>query len=1351
MNIRFATVCVLACSAFTIWAKTVYVNCQMPDYDGHDGSTPDLALRTLIEATGPTKDYPHAAESGDTVIVAEGEYDDGASDTWMGAARLFISSGKDLHVKASGRAERTVIVGARAPGAVRCVLVGNAEAAKSVIEGFTLRNGFTGDAWDISAFGGAVCSPADNGYDASPDGPYLVGCTIKGCGTRRRSVLYGGRYVRCRIEDMDLPANGILAQSALLANSVVTHIVSEEADGSRALLYIQSSRLVNVTFADNWAVFYPASYTEFYNILYSASKQPYNHGAAAVWESVANDSAALRALVGPAVGDVRLRGDVADVLVGQASWIGTVCADFPEEVDPYVDAYGTAVPKEGTIAVGAAQTKAVPAAGAVVLDADRLSLKAGRPGLKGSYVHPMAYPVTYRVHTTFATNDPRRVVYYTSACDGLDVTRFPLLADDAVDVIPPPSTGSVLTVGRKDSSAIRHAQPGADGATADGSAENPFPTIQAALESAWAEDPNGAVVCAREGEYSTGETDFAYLGTTSRARVHVPNGRTARILAVDGAARTFLTGSPDPATAASETAPGCGGNAVCALAVNGLCGLQGFTVTGSHSCQGSGYYSTGRGSIFFEPGAGLHVTDCVVSNNVGAYAAVGAGRYERCRIVGNRGRETIMGQKVLLIACVLSDNVLTGSSSRQLVLGAEGGAARLYNCSILGRPDLSAVPSADSSVCVNLAVDDGGLRVTAAGGHHGCVYNGFAEAVEGNFMSASPCFADKSSADLRLSAVSPAVTAGVGPGDPGAGDLFRWATTDIDGAPMAFDAEGRMLPGASARVAEGVYLAAEQGSVAVEGGHWGVNEISTGETISLRAVPGSRPVAGFVVNGVTNLFEDCEGHVIRVTEPGSYRVEALYLGQWYASPTGSVDALGFYPSEALTLKAALERAVAGDSVLALPGTYAGEPMVQPGDCTLRSRAVVPDGVTLSSTGGRRRTVIAGAEATQLDELYQYENTAHGLGEDAIRCVYLGRNAAVRGFTLAGGRTRNWISHGESSYSHADTCGAGVFAAAGATGLVEDCLLTNNVACVGGAVCKARSVRCVMANNQACYSGGAQNGGEMIGCLTYGNEVFYPYIKAYAGVSVSRIDRCSIHDYLNLWADSVCLNSVVYRARLYRASAANVTNSVFASEGLDRAEGAYAGDPAYFQDGCGAFETNAAALACDASYRPIVGANAAIDLGLTPDTQELASCDCLGGQRVYNGLADLGAVEADWRTAYAALISKGNGLTVESATENVVASDRRTVVLNPSSGIRLKWALRPGIERAEIGVRLCGTGVLSVRLPDGTVLYEVEGAVERQLVFTAAQLADGLSLEFMGDGSAEVLNVSAWRGFLLTVR
>ena len=46
---------------------------------------------------------------------------------------------------------------------------------------------------------------------------------------------------------------------------------------------------------------------------------------------------------------------------------------------------------------------------------------------------------------------------------------------------------------------------------------------------------------------------------------------------------------------------------------------------------------------------------------------------------------------------------------------------------------------------------------------------------------------------------------------------------------------------------------------------------------------------------------------------------------------------------------------------------------------------------------------------------------------------------------------------------------------------------------------------------------------------------------------------------------------------------------------------------------------------------------------------------------------------------------------------------------------------------------------------------LEGAVERQLVFTAAQLADGLSLEFMGDGSAEVLNVSAWRGFLLTVR
>ena len=52
--------------AATIDAKTVYVNCKMADYTGHDGSTPEKALRTIAEAT----DDGGKAADGDTVEVA---------------------------------------------------------------------------------------------------------------------------------------------------------------------------------------------------------------------------------------------------------------------------------------------------------------------------------------------------------------------------------------------------------------------------------------------------------------------------------------------------------------------------------------------------------------------------------------------------------------------------------------------------------------------------------------------------------------------------------------------------------------------------------------------------------------------------------------------------------------------------------------------------------------------------------------------------------------------------------------------------------------------------------------------------------------------------------------------------------------------------------------------------------------------------------------------------------------------------------------------------------------------------------------------------------------------------------
>ena len=193
--------------------------------------------------------------------------------------------------------------------------------------------------------------------------------------------------------------------------------------------------------------------------------------------------------------------------------------------------------------------------------------------------------------------------------------------DDSTDVIPPPGANETVqvSIGRQ-STAIAWADPSADPSEANGTEAHPYPTLQAAFDSVCSLDgANGCVVLAKAGTYGTGQTDFDYQGYTGHTRLLITN--TCRIVAVDGCARTFLVGSPDTSTLSSATAPGCGANAVNAIAMTSLAQVQGFTITGSYSTTGSGYYTPGRGPIFTY-GNDLEVTDCVISNNVGAYYAV---------------------------------------------------------------------------------------------------------------------------------------------------------------------------------------------------------------------------------------------------------------------------------------------------------------------------------------------------------------------------------------------------------------------------------------------------------------------------------------------------------------------------------------------------------------------------------------------------------------------------------------------------------------------------------------------------------------------------------------------------------
>ncbi len=189
--------------AFSLSAKTIYVNGGFADYTGHDGSTPELALHTI-------QDGINAASSTemDTVLVAPGVYDQGlglTSSHWFWSSRLLVND-KSVIIRSTDGAAKTFIVGQHGTGTggygddiVRCVCVLDYSLNKTVIiEGFTLQNGATRDVGDPSGQGGALLATSDGSTPAF--GTVLVDCVISNCIGSQSQVSFGGTLVRCRIE-----------------------------------------------------------------------------------------------------------------------------------------------------------------------------------------------------------------------------------------------------------------------------------------------------------------------------------------------------------------------------------------------------------------------------------------------------------------------------------------------------------------------------------------------------------------------------------------------------------------------------------------------------------------------------------------------------------------------------------------------------------------------------------------------------------------------------------------------------------------------------------------------------------------------------------------------------------------------------------------------------------------------------------------------------------------------------------------------------------------------------------------------------------------------------------------------
>ncbi|NCC61315.1 MAG: PKD domain-containing protein, partial [Verrucomicrobiae bacterium] len=211
-----------------------------------------------------------------------------------------------------------------------------------------------------------------------------------------------------------------------------------------------------------------------------------------------------------------------------------------------------------------------------------------------------------------------------------------------------------------------------------------------------------------------------------------------------------------------------------------------------------------------------------------------------------------------------------------------------------------------------------------------------------------------------------------------------------------------------------------------------------------------------------------------------------------------------WATAATNIQSAVDASAAGDVVWVSNGVYNTGGRAEYGAMT--NRLSIRKAITVRSVNGPASTIIEGSGP---------------IAPTAIRCVYLGANSKLIGFTLQKGHTLgtgNWYAEqsgggayleqgAEMSYcllkdNKANSTGGGVVG----YGLMHNCLVVGNQASQGGGIRDMTTVNCTIVNNEAVGGGG---GGVSFGtfqnCIIYYNYQFgveNNYLGSYSTFSYS---------------------------------------------------------------------------------------------------------------------------------------------------------------------------------------------------------------------------------------------------------
>ena len=748
--------------------------------------------------------------------------------------------------------------------------------------------------------------------------------------------------------------------------------------------------------------------------------------------------------------------------------------------------------------------------------------------------------------------------------------------------------------------------------------------------------------------------------------------------------------------------------------------VQGFTLVGGRT-QTSTSTSVAEGyrggAAWFSGSGNFYVTDCVISDCCGQTWGVLRGTTAiRCRFKGCRASESLFNNASTygLAFCEFDSDCKNETAANGVVNGL------CYHVSMAGSSTLA--PFGSDTYQKALCTVGKGSSVSASANLSGCLFGNVATiSAASGYTVGDPRFVDPATGDLRVLGGSPALTAGEKPTASNYGtNYWLYSSSDIDGNRIVFTADGKPMVGARMSTANGVYITDSTGALSISGGTTGVNVIGEEDSISISMNKGaSRPCAGVVVNGTTNCFDDVDGTYVvtgAATADGTVEISPWLTKDWYVDAEAGVDDAnhpGFTPATAKhSLAAILAIATGdGDTVHAAPGVYRDGEMQDSLSGTTKCRAKVPQFVTLVADEGPDVTVIEGAAAPEGD--------SRGLGSGAMRCVSLYYKSTVRGFTLRGGRTS-----AENSYSGQ---GGGVLGCtSGYEAMkVENCVISNCVAYQGGGVYRVTAIKSRLCGNKGvATSGGAiTHVSALYGCRVdgnYGRSIIYAAYKingCTVGPGNLNLDGTGNPAYV---IDTPQVADVLYNSLIYGTVSENSKLNAYRCHVAGTIPNAQLMD--------GSRKLTAAELSLDENTgMPVIGQNAGIDMANSAyfPADILDGTDILGGQRVYNGAMDIGAVEADWRSRYGRDL--GGGVDVTRADPCVVENGGGVLVTN--GVLCATWTnIATGRNvRHSFSSTVTGNGTLTILL-DGDVfamLTAMDGTKELSFMSTASEK----SLEF----------------------